>query len=159
LIKISKGGKILAAVAGCEAVGIIGGIASVTNIDGWYSNLQKPVFNPPNYIFGPIWTVLYLFMGIAAGLVWSGTGEAKLKRKSLQLFGIQLALNFGWSFIFFGWHNPELALTEILVLLVTLGWTIKSFWKLNRQAAYLLIPYLIWVSFASVLNFFIVRLN
>ena len=127
-------------------------------IGEWYAGLTKPSWNPPNWLFGPVWTVLYLLMALAAWLVWrkysfSGASGA------LALFIFQLGLNAAWSWIFFGLHQIGLALFEILVLWAAISLTIIKFWQLNPLAGVLLLPYLAWVTFASVLNLAIWRLN
>ena len=124
----------------------------------WYAQINKPTWVPPNYIFGPVWTVLYIMMGVAAWLVWkqggfSGTAPA------LTFFVIQLVLNAAWTWIFFGLYQPGLAFLEILVLWLAIVITIVAFWRVRPLAAGLLIPYLFWVSFASILNYSIWRLN
>lgn len=136
----------------CLGVGIIGSFFTVSAIPSWYATLNKPIFSPPNWVFGPVWTVLYVFMGISLYLVWQ-------KKNVPSIFWIQLILNAAWSIIFFGWHNPLLALVDIVVLWIAIILTIKAFYKINKLAANLLIPYLLWVSFAIILNLFIVLLN
>lgn len=124
----------------------------------WYEALNKPSWNPPNSVFGPVWTALYILMGVAAWLVWRKVGFSGA-RFVLTLFIIQLVLNSLWSYLFFGIHRPELAFIDILVLWISiLGITI-GFWRISMLAGIILLPYLIWVSFASVLNFQLWRLN
>lgn len=124
----------------------------------WYEGLARPAWNPPNSIFAPVWTVLYLLMAVAAFLVWRRHGAAGT-RFPLALFVLQLALNAAWSWLFFGLHRPDLAFVDIVVLWVAILATLISFWKLDRFAGVLLIPYLVWVSFAAVLNWTIWRMN
>lgn len=124
----------------------------------WYAGLQKPAWNPPNWIFAPVWSALYAMMGTAAWLVWR-CEISQTRRTALQLYLAQLLLNALWSPLFFGLHNPGLAFLEIIGLWIALGGTILASWKVNRSAAALLIPYLAWITFASALNFAIWRLN
>ena len=142
----------------CEAIGILGSVFTLSQIPTWYASLNKPFFNPPNFIFGPVWTTLYFLMGLSLFLVL----EEKLKKhknKIIILFSIQLLLNFIWSFIFFGLHNPIIAFINIAMLWGSIILLIYEFWKYSKVASLLLVPYLLWVSFASVLNLFIIVLN
>ncbi len=124
----------------------------------WYAQLSKPAWNPPNWIFGPVWTALYLMMAVAAWRIWRLGGFGG-QRRPLILFFIQLALNAAWSPLFFGLKEPGLAFAEILVLWLAIVLTIAAFRRADRLAAGLLVPYLAWVSFASVLNFTLWRMN
>ena len=124
----------------------------------WYLQLQKPTWTPPGYLFGPVWSLLYLTMGVAAWLVWKRAGFAGA-RIALILFIAQLALNGMWSWIFFGLHKPGIAFAEILVLWGMILGTLIAFWQKSPPAGILLTPYLIWVSFAAVLNFSIWQMN
>jgi tryptophan-rich sensory protein len=151
--------KILIAVAVCLVVGSFSGLATTNAIEGWYATLNKPSFNPPNWIFGPAWTLLYILMGIAAGLIWKAGWERKDVRTGLSIFGVQLVLNGLWSIIFFVGESPLWALVEILILLAFIILTMVRFKPINTVAAYLLIPYILWVSFATVLNASIFFLN
>lgn len=123
-----------------------------------YLQLQKPSWTPPGYLFGPVWSILYLSMGIAAWLVWRRAGLLKAKL-ALSLFAVQLILNGAWSWIFFGLHQPGLAFAEILVLWSMILVTMIAFWRVNRYAGMLFLPYIAWVSFAAILNYFIWQLN
>ena len=147
------------AIVGTVAIGSLSGLATANSIDTWYATLEKPFFNPPNWIFGPVWTLLYILMGVAAGLVWSSTAEATVKRRALAAYILQLGLNALWSILFFGLRSPQLALTEIVLLWIAIVWCMRLFEPIQRTAAYLLVPYLLWVSFASVLNGAILWLN
>ena len=151
--------KIAAAVVVCLAVGALSGIATSSSVSTWYTTLNKPSFNPPNWLFAPVWTTLYAMMGVAAGLVWIRSDESDKVKAALSVFALQLALNSLWSILFFGLRNPTAALVEIVVLWVAIFLTIRRFYPISQWAAWLLIPYLLWVSFASVLNLFIVILN
>ena len=139
-----------------QGAGGIGAIATTPKIGSWYSTLIKPEFSPPNWLFGPVWTLLFLMMGVAFYLVWI---EGKRARKALVVFGIQLVLNILWSFLFFGAESPGAAAAEIIVLWWAIAITILTFQKISKTAAWLLVPYLLWVSFASILNMAIFQLN
>ncbi|MBI2040035.1 tryptophan-rich sensory protein [Candidatus Microgenomates bacterium] len=144
--------KLILSIGLCLGAGFIGSIFTVSSITTWYVTLNKPSFSPPNWVFGPVWTMLYALMGISLYLVW-------LKQRIPTVFWIQLFLNVIWSIIFFGMRNPLLALVDIVALWIAIILTIKAFSKINKLSAYLLYPYLAWVSFASILNFAIVILN
>lgn len=135
----------------CLFVGMAGSFFTVSQIPGWYAGLNKPVFSPPNWVFAPVWTTLYVLMGVAAGLAWKGKGR--------QYFLIQLVFNFLWSLVFFTFHQIGLALIVIVILWVLILKTILEFKKISKLAAELLIPYLLWVSFASLLNLAVAILN
>lgn len=143
----------------CLFIGFLGSLATQTSIDGWYLQLNKPSFNPPNWIFGPVWSLLFILMGIAAGIVWNKGFYHKWVQIALYHFGFQLLLNASWSLLFFGLKEPFWALIDIIVLFVVLLFTIRWFKIVNKIAAYLLVPYAIWVAFAAILNFEIWRLN
>jgi len=150
--------RLLALVIICEGVGILGSFFTAPAISTWYVTLNKASFNPPNYVFGPVWITLYFLMAVSLFLIL----EKKLKKQKnflIVLFSLQLFLNFLWSVIFFGWHQPLLALIEIGVLWVVIALLIIDFWKFSKPAAILLIPYILWVSIASFLNLSIVLLN
>lgn len=141
-----------------QAAGIIGSVFTAPNIEGWYAALAKPSWNPPNWVFGPVWITLYALMGIAAYLIWRQKNAPGAKM-ALWAYGTQLALNALWSMLFFGLKNPGLAFFEIIVLLVSILIATKLFWKISPQAGALMIPYIAWVSFAAYLNFTIWQLN
>jgi benzodiazapine receptor len=124
----------------------------------WYVGLEKPSWNPPTWVFGPVWTALYTMMAVAAWLVWKRGGFA-IQRKPLMLFLVQLFLNAAWTPFFFGLHWPGGALVVIILLWLAIAATLIVFWSVSRPAAWLLVPYLVWVSFASVLNGALWRLN
>ncbi len=157
--------KLIIAIVVSELAGVIGSVFTISAIPTWYAELVKPALNPPAWVFGPAWTTLYALMGIAAFLIWSSyakasEGQAKRKIKlALGVFGIQLFLNAIWSIIFFGLHSPGWALVDIVLLWLAIVWTMVVFYKISRPAAYLLVPYLLWVSFASYLNYSIWMLN
>jgi tryptophan-rich sensory protein len=156
---MSKAVKIIVAVIVCLLVGYASGMATQSSIETWYPTLIKPVFNPPNWIFAPVWTLLYIMMGIAAGLVWTSEFEQKTVKKALGFFAIQLGLNALWSYLFFGLHNPLLALIEIVLLWLMIFETYNQFKKIDKVSGFLMIPYLAWVSFATILNASIWWLN
>lgn len=139
------------------AVSAIGARATLPEIPGWYAQLAKPSFTPPNWVFGPVWTTLYILMALAAWLVWRADRPAR--RPALALWGVQLALNLTWSLLFFGAHRIGLALAEIVVLLLAIGATILLFARVSRVAAVLMVPYLAWVGYATALTFELWRLN
>jgi benzodiazapine receptor len=158
--KMNKITRILTVVVTCLAIGYFSGIVTRSSIETWYPTLVKPSFNPPNWVFAPVWTMLYCMMGLAAGLVWNRIDfEKEVVRKALILFAFQLALNSLWSFLFFGLMNPMLAGLEIVILWLMIFETYIQFAKINKIAGYLMIPYLLWVSFATVLNASIWWLN
>lgn len=152
--------KILIVVVTCLCIGYFSGIITRESIQDWYPTLIKPSFNPPNWLFAPVWSMLYAMMGVAAGLVWHRMDTDRINvRKGLQFFAIQLALNFLWSYLFFGLHNPLLALAELAVLWLMIFETYIVFRKVDKIAGMLLLPYLAWVSFAGILNAAICWLN
>lgn len=150
---MNKFKRILVVVATCLALGYFSGLVTQSSLETWYPTLVKPSFNPPNWIFAPVWSMLYIMMGIAAGLVWNRVEfEKETVKKALVLFAIQLALNALWSILFFGLKNPLLALIEIVLLWLMIYETYLKFSKIDKIASYLMLPYLAWVSFAAVLN-------
>ena len=151
--------KLISAVAICLVAGFIGSIFTTPAIPTWYAGLNKPSFNPPNWIFAPVWTTLFILMGIAVFLVWEKRGESKLAQYGIYLFGLQLAMNTLWSILFFGMQSPLAALFDIAVLWVLILACIITFWKVAKLAGWLMLPYILWVSFASILNAYIVLLN
>ena len=140
------------------AAAALGGYATSSSVGGWYHDLVKPAWTPPDWVFGPVWTVLYIMMAIAVWLVWR-QGGVTTARWSLTLFITQLALNVLWSVILFGLQWPWLAMVEIVVLWLVLRLTLVAFWRRSRVAGLMLWPYLTWVTFAAILNFQIARLN
>jgi translocator protein len=145
-------------MAVCFGAAGIGSILTTPSIGGWYATLAKPAWSPPNWVFGPVWSLLYIAMAVAAWLVWRRVGFPRAA-SALNLFAIQLVLNVCWSAIFFGLHRPGLAFAEILLLWLAILTTMVAFRSLSRAAAWLLAPYLLWVAFAAMLNFSIWRLN
>lgn len=147
--------KLIISILICQAAGFIGSIFTSGSVTTWYITLQKPWFNPPNWVFGPVWITIYLLMGISLYIVWS----KKAKGSYYYIFGIQLALNTAWSFLFFSLKSPFLAFIEIILLWIAILATIIFFLKISKTAAYLLFPYILWVSFAAFLNYNIWMLN
>lgn len=150
--------KLILCLLGPLAIGAISGLATSSSINNWYLTLNKPSFNPPNYLFGPVWTFLYLLMGVSLFLIIEAPGSID-KQKALIIFTIQIFLNFCWSFLFFKFHWPGIALVEIILIWSSILSMIITFRKLNKIAAYIQIPYLLWVSFATILNASIWYLN
>ncbi len=145
--------KILLCVITCIGVGYLSGMATQSSVTTWFPTLTKPSFNPPSWVFAPVWSLLYMMMGIAAGLVWNRIDYEKgAVKKALVFFVIQLALNALWSILFFGIRNPFLAFIEIILLWLMIYETYVQFGKIDKIAGYLFIPYILWVSFAAVLN-------
>ena len=142
----------------CLGASGLGVIATTSEIEGWYKTIDKPSWNPPNYIFGPVWTTLFVMMAIAAWMVWKQDGF-KTASRPLKLFAVQLGLNVAWSWIFFGMHQPGWAFAEIVILWLAIVATLVAFFQTSKLAGWLMEPYLAWVSFASVLNFTIWQLN
>ncbi len=158
-MQISNTAKLVIAIVGSELAGIIGSVFTAPAIAGWYATIVKPELNPPAWVFGPVWTTLFALMGIAAFLVWKQGLERRDVRIALGIFVGQLALNTLWSILFFGLQNPGAAFIEIVVLWFAILATIVAFARISRPAAWLLVPYILWVSFASYLNFSIWMLN
>ena len=140
-------------------IGAAAGMFTSSGVNGWYALANKPWFNPPNWIFAPVWTALYVMMGISLFLIWKTEADKNIKQVAIFLFIAQLVLNFFWSFIFFKLQPPGWAFAEIILMWVMILLTILWFGKINAAAAWLLVPYICWVSFASVLNYSIWRLN
>ena len=157
--KLSANWKFIISILLCESVGIISGLLASANNNVWFDNLIKPSWNPPGYLFAPVWTTLYLFMGISLALIWTNKASERSKRSAYVLFATQLFLNFWWSIFFFQFHSPALALVDIVLLVITIVLTIFSFSSFSKTASWLLVPYILWVSFATILNFSIWNLN
>lgn len=147
--------KLSGAIAICLIAGAIGSLFN-TSIKTWYASLDKPFFNPPNWIFAPVWTTLFVLMGISLYLVWS---KKRKSNKPIYLFLVQLVLNVLWSFLFFYLQKPLYGFIEIIILWIFILLTILEFKKISKTAAYLMIPYICWVSFAAILNFTLMLLN
>lgn len=157
---MSKYLRILYVVAICLAVGYLSSLVTQSSIDTWYPTLEKPFFNPPNWVFAPVWTLLFIMMGVAGGLIWNRLeSNEKEVKKALFFFTAQLLLNALWSYLFFGLCNIFLALIEIILLWLTIYETYILFKKIDKKAGWLLIPYLVWVAFATLLTGAIYYLN
>lgn len=151
--------KLIISVTIPVATGAIAGLFTASSVNGWFLTIIKPSFNPPSWLFAPVWTALYIMMGIACFLVWNSKVDVKLKNKALGFYMVQLLLNFLWSLIFFYAHQPGWALFDIILMWGMILSTILQFGKISSTAAWLLVPYISWVSFAAVLNFAIWKLN
>jgi len=150
--------KLIISIVGCQFAGIIGSFFTRKSIPVWFSNLKKPEFNPPDWIFGPVWITLYLLMGISFYLIWKNEDNPSIKT-AVVVFIFQLVLNSLWTIIFFGLKSFGIAFLEIIVLWIFILICIIQFYPISVTASVLLIPYLIWVSFASILNYSIWKLN
>ncbi len=151
--------KLIISIIICEATGVIGSIFTFPSIDSWYSTLARPELAPPNWIFGPVWTTLFALMGIAAFLVWKKGLDQKDVRTALGFFAVQLVLNMMWSIIFFNLQSPFWAFMDLIVLWLAIVSTMTLFYKVSKPTLWLLVPYILWVSFAGYLNFMIWMLN
>ncbi|MBA4744926.1 MAG: tryptophan-rich sensory protein [Muricauda sp.] len=143
----------------CLAIGFLSSIATQSSVNDWYLSLNKPSFTPPNWLFAPVWTALYIMMGIAAGIIWSKGYHHIWVKTALYHFVFQLLLNALWSIVFFGLKNPLAGMVVILALLTMIILTIKWFKVISKPAALLMIPYVLWVAFAAALNYKIWELN
>ena len=151
--------KLVVAIVITQLSGIICSLFTFSAIPTWYATLTKPELNPPSWVFGPVWTTLYVLMGVSVFLIWQKGWERKDVKVALSVYGIQLVLNALWSIVFFGMQSPGLALVNIALLFISIVLTMVLFYKISRPAMYLLIPYILWVSFASYLNYAIYALN
>ncbi len=150
--------KLILCIVLTVSIGALSGIATASGVRDWYLTLQKPFFNPPNYLFAPVWTILYVLMGVSLYLVLQSS-TTLVKKRAVIIFSIQLALNFLWSFIFFKFHLIGIALLDILCLWFFILGMIAVFYKVNKWASLLQLPYLLWVSFATLLNIAIYNMN
>lgn len=151
--------KLIISIVICQLAGIIGAFFTTDSIPTWYNSLNKPEFNPPNWLFGPVWTILYLLMGISLFIIWKEDLKNKNVKNAFAIFIVQLIVNLLWSVVFFGMHSISGGLIVIIVLLVMIIITIVKFKKISFTASILLIPYLLWVCFATILNFYFYKLN
>jgi benzodiazapine receptor len=151
--------KLVVSIIICQLVGFIGSLFTTPSIPTWYATLNKPSFTPPNSTFGPVWTSLFLLMGISAYLIWRKGLQDKNVKIALLIFITQLVLNVLWSILFFGLHSPFPAFIEIIILWLVILVTFVSFMKISNPAGILLLPYLIWVAFAAILNYSLWKLN
>lgn len=150
--------RLALSIIACQFAGVVGTVFTMPSIATWYSTLNKPWFTPPNWVFGPVWITLYTLMGIALWLVWS-KGINKKTLPALYPFKAQLILNAIWSIVFFGLQSPLYGLLTIVPLWLLIAYTILKFYKINKTAAYLLVPYLLWVTLATALNYAVFILN
>jgi tryptophan-rich sensory protein len=151
--------KLALALMLCLLAGAIGAAFTTPALSGWYVSLNKPALTPPNWVFAPVWIALYLMMSLSLYLVWQKGTDKWEVREGMLLFGVQLILNSLWSIAFFGMHTPLYGLFVIVALLAAISLTIARFWSISRPAAWLLVPYLLWVGFASYLNYSVWQLN
>jgi len=151
--------KFIFSIIIAQSAGIVGSLFTVSAISTWYEGLIKPTFSPPNWIFGPVWLLLYTLMGIALYLIWQKVLDNKRARFAFIFFIAHLVFNALWSIVFFGLQNILLALVIIVILWIMILTLVLLSWKVDRYAGYLLTPYLLWVSFAVLLNFSILQLN
>ncbi len=151
--------KLAAAIIISQTAGLVGSFFTASSVGNWYAALQKPAFNPPSWLFGPVWVTLYTLMGIAAYLVWQKGLKKRKVKAALALFALQLALNALWSAIFFGMKAPLMAFAEIILLLAAVVATTIKFYLISRTASALMVPYILWTMFAAVLNLQIILLN
>jgi tryptophan-rich sensory protein len=158
-MKIKNIAKLILAIVICQIAGAIGSIFTFSSIPTWYATINKPSFTPPNWLFGPVWITLYTLMGVSLYLIWNKGLENKEVKSSLFVFSAQLALNTLWSILFFSLKSPFYAFIEIIILWIAIAVTIFKFYKIYKNAGLILIPYIIWVSIALTLNFYVWILN
>lgn len=158
MISLRQAVGLVISIGVCFGAAAIGSMLTAPSLDGWYAALTKPSYTPPDWLFGPIWSALYLSMAIAAWLVWHAAGFSKAK-VALTLFAVQLVLNVCWSAIFFWTHRQGFAFGEIIALWIVILATTVAFRRWSRAAAWLMVPYLLWIAFAATLNYSIWRLN
>jgi len=151
--------RLAASIGVCELIGGIGAIFTAPAIPAWYAGLAKPSFSPPNWVFAPVWTFLFLLMGVSFYLIWDKGTESRNVKRAMYVFGIQLGLNLLWSMLFFGLRSPLYGLLDIILLLAAIALAISEFSKISRNAGLLLVPYIAWVSIAMMLNLSIYLLN
>jgi tryptophan-rich sensory protein len=151
--------KLILSILISQLAGLIGAVFTSTSIPTWYATIVKPSFNPPSWVFGPVWTTLYTLIGISLYLVIKDGIDSKEKKTAVIVFSVHLVLNSLWSILFFGMKNPFLAFLEIILLWGMIVYTMFLFKRIDQKTVYLLTPYLLWVSFATILNFSIWRLN
>jgi len=159
MINLKKGSVLILFIVITLVVGSLGSITTDSSVDSWYNELIKPALAPPNWVFAPVWTTLFVLMAVAAFLVWNQDWKKKEVRMGINLYFVQLGLNFLWSFLFFGLKNPLAAFVEIIILWVFILLTMIWFNKSSRMAMWLFLPYIVWVSFSAILNFSFWLLN
>ena len=150
--------KLFALIVLCQIIGASGSLFTIPNIPTWYAFINKPFFSPPNWLFAPVWTIIFLLMGVSLFLVLE-TKKSDQKNLAIVLFTIQFFFNVLWSFLFFGLRSPLLGLIGIIILWFSIVATILGFYKVSKKSAYLLLPYILWVSFATILNLAILLMN
>ncbi len=158
-MKINNVTKLSISIGLALLTGVIGSLFTSSAVNGWYLTIEKPALNPPSWIFGPVWTLLYVLMGIAAFIVWKKGWSRRDVRLALFIFVFQLFLNASWSIIFFGLKSPGWALLELIILWFVIIWMMIVFYKISKSTIYLILPYLLWISFAGYLNYAIWSLN
>jgi translocator protein len=158
-VQLSSKAKLIISIILCLGGGLLSGFFSQSGLGTWYASINKPSWNPPSSLFGPVWTTLYILMGIALWTIWKSETPENQKNKALLIFGIQLFLNFIWSILFFKLESPSWALVDIILMVVTIITTIFVFADISKKAAWLLVPYICWVSFATILNYTIWSIN
>lgn len=156
---VNRIAKLLLSILFCQVVGIVAAAITLPAVATWYESLHKPAFTPPNWLFGSVWPVLYLLMGISFYIIWDKGLKKRRVKDALLAFFIQLYLNFMWLLLFFGLRSPSSALIDIVLLCLAIAVTIILFWKLSKTAGALLITYILWVSYAAVLNLSVYMLN
>jgi len=157
MAKLKESGKLILAILLCQLAGVFGSLFTMPAIPTWYASLNKPSFAPPGWLIGTIWVILYTLMGISLWLVW--ISEKKRKTRATSMFKFQLILNALWSFLFFGLKSPLYGLIGIIMVWAAILATIILFYRIEKKAAYLLVPYLVWVSIATILNYLIFVMN
>lgn len=158
-MKIKHIYRLITAIVACQLAGVIGSLFTMSSVSTWYQTLNMPALSPPSWVFGPAWITLYFLMGVSLFLVWQKGWKKKKVKVAMKVFGVSLALNALWSIFFFGMQNPGLALIDIVLLWITILASIILFHKISKPASYLLIPYILWVSFATYLNYAIWVIN
>ncbi len=156
---LSNNLKLVICILICQSVGIISGLLTTTQNNVWYTTIIKPSWNPPGYLFGPVWTVLYLMMGISLWIIWKSNAPEGQKMEACLIFAIQLFLNFWWTILFFKFHSPIAAFVEIILMIALIFFTIFRFSEISKTAAWLMVPYISWVCFAAILNYNLWKLN
>lgn len=142
-----------------QLAGAVGSLFTSSSVSTWYAALERPSFSPPNWVFGPVWFTLYVLMGVSVYLIWQKAGKSGVAKKAVRLFWIHLFFNATWSIAFFGMQNIALGFANILIIIAFIVALMVKFWKIDKRATYLLVPYLAWVSFATVLNYSLLILN
>lgn len=158
-ITISNNWKLGICILICQITGIVSGLLTTTQNNVWYNTIVKPSWNPPGYLFGPVWTILYVFMAISLWMVWKNDANESMKQEAMLFFAAQLFLNFWWTILFFKFHSPLWAFVDIILMIVLIFITIFRFSEISKTAAWLLVPYISWVCFAAILNYNLWKLN